>query len=584
MSQHRRKAQAQQRSNEILPKSPLLARIVSHLDPTFNGGLEVTLLRYQGNTLGDATQTYTVFPATPFFGATSYEFMGNNNNDFNDTQKSYGMWFVPPDVGVTVMVVFLDGDPSQGYWIGCIPPRFSNHMVPAIGASQNVDLTAEDRKKYNTTQPLPIGEVNKKWLKDNGNPDNPDGAKKPLHPIAEHFLEQGTLEDDIRGSTTTTSRREVPSAVYGISTPGPLDRRPGAKKASIGKNQSKTPAPVPVSRLGGTQFVMDDGDDRYQRKTPASTGPVDYADTLNGEKGDPTIPYNEYTRIRTRTGHQLLLHNSEDLIYIGNSRGTSWIELTSNGKIDIYAEDSISVHTQNDINFRADRDINFEAGRNVNIKATAEYQSPESLINEKKIIDANELDNGRVQIESAFNTNVLAGANLKIETRKYVNADDEEVDGNLDINIKGNTKLSSGTGEVEEKYRLDINTDGNVFITTTDSLDMYTENNNKFTAAFGATDILSGSNHTETASQIHMNGPQAAEAIESEVADVISDLSTHDNVRTLGTQIWSSTKYQTDVFQSIMRRVPMHEPWALHENFAPQILTPENTDRELGEE
>jgi hypothetical protein len=62
------------------------------------------------------------------------------------------------------------------------------------------------------------------------------------------------------------------------------------------------------------------------------------------------------------------MHNSEDLIYIGNARGTTWIELTSNGKIDIFAEDSISVHTKTDLNFRADRDINLEAVRNVNIK------------------------------------------------------------------------------------------------------------------------------------------------------------------------------------------------------------------------
>ena len=37
---------------------PYLARIISHLDPSFMGGLEVTLLREQGNTMGNNTQTY----------------------------------------------------------------------------------------------------------------------------------------------------------------------------------------------------------------------------------------------------------------------------------------------------------------------------------------------------------------------------------------------------------------------------------------------------------------------------------------------------------------------------------------------
>jgi len=604
MSQQRRRAQNQrQRLNESLPTSPILARVISHLDSKVMGGLEVTLLRNQGNTLGEDTETYSCWPAFPFFGYTGYEFQGLNNQDFNDTQKSYGMWMVPPDVGVTVMVVFIEGDPSKGYWIACVPPDFNNHMVPALGASTEVDLSKEDQQKYNTTQPLPVGNPNKKYMRDIGFPaENIDFLKKPVHPIADRFLEQGTLEDDIRGPTTTTARRDIPSAVYGISTPGPLDRRPGSKRARIGKNNNQTPAPVPVSRLGGTTFVMDDGDDRYQRKTPASEGPVDYADTLNDETGDPTIPYNEYFRIRTRTGHQILMHNSEDLIYIGNAKGTTWIELTANGKIDIYAEDSISVHTQTDINFRADRDVNIEAGRNINMKATAEYQSPDSLINEKKIQDAREFENGRIQFESAFNTNILVGANLKVETRKYKNIDDEDVDGNLDINIKGNTKIATGTGDVEDLYRLDINTDGNVFVTTTNNVDLYTEanvkiktggnldlntdGNNAYTAG-GSTDILSGGNHTETAARIDMNGPTARtaeEAVESNIAEVITDLILHDNVRTDGTQVWADTKYQTEIIKSIMRRVPMHEPWAQHEHLAPQIQTPNDTDRELGEE
>jgi hypothetical protein len=239
-----------------------------------------------------------------------------------------------------------------------------------------------------------------------------------------------------------------------------------------------------VSRLGGTQLVFDDGDDRYQRKKPAGTGGVEYADTLNGEKGDPEIPYNEYVRLRTRTGHQVLLHNSEDLIYIGNAKGTTWIELTSNGKIDIYAEDSISIHTEQDLNIRADRDINMEAGRNVNIKAAG----------------------GNFHAEASGNYQIYAGANGQL-------------------------------------------------------------------TAMATTNIFSGASHLETAPAIHMNGPAAAPA---------SPLSTHDNIKTKSSQPWAKKRYAEDApLKSIMKRVPMHEPWALHENNAPNLLTPKNTDRNV---
>lgn len=542
----------------------LLGKVVSVLDPTFNGKLKVTILRHMGNDPKTESQTYLVSPAFPFFGYTPFEAMGNNNEDFNDTQKSYGMWFVPPDIGVTVMCAFVDGDPSQGYWFACVPPSFANHMVPAIAGTTEVAITDADRKKYDTKQPLPTGDINKRFNTRDNEP-NPEKIKKPVHPIADRFLEQGTLDDDVRGVTTTTSRRQNPNSVFGISTPGPLDKRSNAKRMVIGAQESESPIPIPVSRLGGTQFVIDDGDERFLRKTSASDGPVDYADVAAGEKGNVEIPYNEYTRIRTRTGHQLLFHNSEDLIYVGNSKGTAWIELTSNGKIDIYAADSISIHSENDLNIKADRDINIEAGRNVNMKATAEYQS-ENVLHRKddsgnpipKIQDDAGIESGRIQIESAFNTNILIGANGKIETRTYENAAGTPTTGSLDINVAGNTRIEQ-------------------FL----NLDVKTGQRNSFTAGAN-TEILSTGQHIETASEIHMNGPQARTADD---ANTIEDLITHANIVTNTAVGWNQNKrYQEGLIRSIMKRVPMHEPWALHENLAPGFFTPASTDREIGGE
>jgi hypothetical protein len=529
MAQEKRSTYTAQIKKDV-GNGPYLARIISHLDPSFMGGLEVMLLRDTGNVPGEETQTFNVRCASPFFGYTGFEFMGQSTasttstggqksttqDAYNDTQKSYGMWMVPPDVGVTVLVVFIDGSPDKGYWIGCVPANFANNMVPAIGASKNVDYSSEDKRRLNTEQPLPVAEINRR-LNKTDNQTDPTNIKKPLHPIAERFLEQGLLEDDIRGSTTTSARREIPSMVFGISTPGPLDKRPNAKKSVVGtKNHQQNAF---VSRLGGTQFVMDDGDHRFVRKTPAGQGPVDYADVQAGEKGDPTLPFNEYFRVRTRTGHQILMHNTEDLIYIGNSKGTTWIELTSNGKIDIFAEDSVSIHTKNDLNILADRDINLEAGRNVNIKA-----------------------NNRLHAESVNDTEIVIGANGFITTK-----------GNLDINTTLANKFTAGT-----------------------STDLNSRTSNKFTAG-STTDILSGGNHTETAAIIHMNGPAASEAA---TAQTKQPLETRDNISIDPAQGWDKRYVDPEPIKSIMKRVPMHEPWPLHENFAPQTLTPRDTDRE----
>jgi hypothetical protein len=529
-----------------LDKGIYMAKIVGHLDPSYMGSLEVTLLRTDGNDPGDSTQTYVVKYANPFYGVTGYDYMGNNTqakngtqSGFDDTQKSYGMSFVPPDVGTTVLVMFVEGNPAEGFWLACVMDRFANHMVPAIGSSDKIDISAEDKTKYDYKpgQFLPVAEINR-LNNDNSTGSDIDKIKKPVHPMADRFLEQGLLVDDIRGTSNSTMRRDIPAMVFGISTPGPKDRREGSKRVSVGKKQSRSTSAVPISRLGGTTFVMDDGDDQYQRKKPASEGSPEYADLLAGEKGTPNIPYGEHFRIRTRTGHQILFHNSEDLIYIGNAKGTAWIELTSNGKIDIYSADSVSIHTENDLNIRADRDINLEAGRNINMKAIE----------------------GRVRTEAATNFEVLAGADGKLTIK---NNYEHVINGSTKITTKGDLDLSSG---------------GNNKFTSEGNTDLKSSGDNKFTAG-GKTDINSGGNHTETAAQIHMNGPGAAKAESAEKAEAIESIATHKNPLTDVEAGWKS-KYQKGTIESILKRVPMHEPWLLHENLAPNLLTPENTDRE----
>jgi hypothetical protein len=559
MAQEKRSTYSAQIKKDV-GTGPYLARIIGHLDPSFMGGLEVMLLRDTGNTPGEETQTYPVKCASPFFGYTGFEFMGKNTASvspqgeqksstqeaYNDTQKSYGMWMVPPDVGVTVLVIFINGDPSQGYWIGCIPPNFANNMVPAIAGSKQVDYDENDKRRFNTDSPLPVAEINKRLNKVNSQTD-PKSIKKPLHPIAERFLEQGLLEDDVRGTTTTSARREIPSMVFGISTPGPRDKRSGAKKSAIGTKDHQQNSFV--SRLGGTQFVMDDGDERFVRATPAGQGPVKYINVLEGtdaatgekvnEKGNPTLPLNEYFRIRTRTGHQLLMHNTEDLIYIGNSRGTTWIELTSNGKIDIYAQDSISIHTENDLNVRADRDINMEAGRNINMKAIS----------------------GRIQMEAGQDWNVLVGNDAKIT-----------VSQNFDLTAGSNTKLTTGSA-------LDISSGEKTKLTAGSGLDIGSGGPTKVTSN-GTLDIGAGGNIVVSGPRVDINGPAAEPAEIADSADTVSPLNPHINPSSRKSAGWTINKYQSGTVQSIMKRIPMHEPWPLHENFAPQTLNPSDTDRE----
>jgi len=511
---------------------PYIARVVSHLDKTYMGQLQVELLRTGSGNTPSESSLHRVKYMSPFYGVTPESAVGISPDDYNETQKSYGMWMVPPDVGTRVMVIFVDSNPKDGYWIGCIMDEAANFMVPGIAATQKVVEDPEADNAGNLGR-VPVAEYNKKADKSGEDAGqisvNPTNAYKPTHPFADILIEQGLVFDDSRGITTSSARREIPSMVFGISTPGPVDRRPGAKQAPIGKSEWKIPNAF-VSRLGGSTFVMDDGDDKWLRKTTASEGPPEYANLEDGETdGQPDLPHNELIRLRTRTGHQILLHNTEDLIYIGNARGTSWIELSSDGKIDIYAEDSISVHTKQDFNFYADRDFNIEVGRNFNLKVAERHQT--------------EVGMDKICI----------------------------VNGNVSIQVDG-TKDETVTGAVAQSFEatLDITTGDAVNITTGADLNLNVSGASVVSSSGDFT--ISAANTAIDGGNINFNSGIAGAAGTATAATPPEPLSTFEN----------PDEADGTLPESIMLRIPTHEPWPHHENLDPVNFKPEMTDREAG--
>ena len=343
---------------------PYIARVIKHADPYYLGGLEVELLKITeagsiGETLGQTTIAYY---ASPFYGVTNAAGLGKNDT-YSNTQKSYGWWAIPPDPGTLVLVTFPEGTREFAYWFACLPEKGMTFMLP--GGQPSTEQLSGPVPGDLRGKRLPAGEYNKAITKPNTN--NVIKYKRPVNDdFVNQLVEQGLVEDDIRGITSSSAQREFPSAVVGFSSPGPLDKRGGSPQGEAGIKESR--ATMHTSRLGSSSILIDDGDDKLIRKGAPEDTPYEYVNKeASGRGGDVTRPHNEMIRLRTRTGAQILMHTSEDLIYINNSRGTCWIEMSSNGKLDIYAQDSISVHSEVDINFVADRDINFEAGRNVNM-------------------------------------------------------------------------------------------------------------------------------------------------------------------------------------------------------------------------
>lgn len=481
---------------------PYLAIVKNHLDIGFNGALEVALIKgYTDDTDAVLGQYVKVKHLSPFAGNTSQQFNGPTNT-FNDTQKSYGMWMVPPDVNSVVMCFFIDGFISDGYWFGCVTDKFTNQMVPGIGSislpkTSVSTLLSSDQQQFFGDDPgpdpknpdpqypynyLPVAEINKNLVTDANTPPLP-----PVHvPFATQLANQGLLYDRVRGGTSSSARREAPSAVFGISTPGPFDTNTNyptgyqhRTDSYGGKGFEKS---IPTSRLGGNQFVMDDGD-------------------INGD--------NELIRLRTRTGIQILLHTTKDLVYISNSQGTSWIEMTSQGKLDIFCQDSVSIHSEADFNLRADRNFNIEAGQDVNIKAF-----------------------NNLNIDVSIDLNTLIAGNAKLTGN-----------GGIFLNSKGSI-LTTAAAEVGITGSI-INFSGPVQGTSADWL---------------------------------VPNPATSAASKTSTAIPINTLPYNQ----VGAGWGNNAQYKAGTFNTIVKRMPVHEPWSQHEDIDPVAFSSVNTDNTQG--
>ena len=216
-------------------------------------------------------------------------------------------------------------------------------------------------------------------------------------------------------------------------------------------------------------------------------------------------------RLRTKSGAQILLDESNGNVYIINKKGTGYVEIDDAGKIDVWANDSISVRSHKDINLRADRDFNIESGRHINIKAHKTSDSGQPS-----------------------------------DTTKILTS----VDGNLNLDVEGQVRIKTG---------------GNTKITSGSDFHLSTTGANHFTAS-ASTNIKSGGDHIETATNVHMNGPEAASASN------YGGLTVKANARgelyftnTLYTRNAETDKRNTEKVGTILTRFPSREPFARQE-------------------
>jgi hypothetical protein len=287
----------------------------------------------------------------------------------------------------------------------------------------------------------PVAEYNKA--------DPAINAQKPIRPrfedLHQGFVDQGLYSDFERGPSSSSARREAASKVFGFNTP-----------------------------RANCVYVDDD-------------------------------PTNEFIRLRTRSGTQILVHETNGYVYINSGSGNSWIEVSDDG-IDVYSKGSISMRAEQDFNVRADRNINLDAGVDVNISAG-------NNINDYAAVDHN--------TKAGKNINELAGA---------------------DINNKAIAKHNTEAATINRKSSSAIRDQ---------SAAIHMKSSGSFNQQAGTIN--------QKASAINRDG-----AIKDNGGSASAAASADSAVDALQTKTIAQADVPSGQIDSIVSRMPTHEPFALH--------------------
>lgn len=265
---------------------------------------------------------------SPFGGMVSSDKMTRGPGDHSTKGSvAYGMWALPK-VGAQGLVMCINGDPSRRVFVGCLPPMHSEHTMP-----------------------------HGRYIDGDGPFSSEEAPIEPLY---------SNLKKAFGDKTSSEYQsRAADCGVTGLNQDHIDNNLTGSKKkdSTSGYKQSRL-TPDKKSDLTGTVF---------DNQVYSLTTPGFHSISMDDSKDNGRI------RIRTGCGHNILLDDTNERIYINSAEGNNWIEIDQDGTIDIYASQSISIKSDTDINLTADKsirmhapDIHICADQNIRVTATNE--------------------------------------------------------------------------------------------------------------------------------------------------------------------------------------------------------------------
>lgn len=360
-----------------------LGMVVNTDDPMEEGRLQIFCPALNDNPKKIQHLPWAAY-VTPFGGSIKNSSFTRGTGDGTATSEGavhYGFWGVP-ELGAHVLVGCIDGDPRRRFWIGCIPEHQETHT-------------------------LFTGRFD--WSSGDGSPDGPlTSDKEPIQPLYDNltkaFLDRKAREWKTRGA----------------------DYQP----MSVAKDGNGSPSKNKGSDyLDDTYDEISAGEDDAWVKDVLGSHGYDWTSFKNAgpfksskvfgfsTPGFHSLsmddrPFNLRTKLRSATGHMILMDDTNERIYIMTNKGNNWIEMDSNGNVDIFSERRVSINSTSDINLTSAGSIRMHAGESIHMYAghndSTGDTGDEPLLTEPPI-------KGEIRIQSGTDLH-MTGRNIRQKT------------------------------------------------------------------------------------------------------------------------------------------------------------------------
>ncbi len=380
--------------------------------------------------------------ATPFGGTVQVGTMGRDDDQVAGP-VAYGMWGIPK-IGSQVLIMCLDGNPQTRIWIGCLHTQLATHTMPhgRFSYKTNADLPEEDEKPVG---PISTFELNIEPLHTNLRTAfgaAPSGKENFEFQSRGADFQVSGLGLEQADDTTSDVEDDQDETVTGssLSKTDVKTSRQGYQTSRIAPNQftSLTPRNLDntVTSIVSPGFHALSMDDRQE---------------------------NCRFRIRTTGGHQIIMDDTNERIYISTASGENWIEMDEKGNIDIFTSGKLSVHAEHDINFTSERSIRMYGKAGIHLKSDKEVRvTAENDISLKTNTAFRVEAKDDARISSAKNIHIKASEDILETTLRgtiHLKGTNLKLEGTTDSHLRGGSNLvmSGGSNASIKAGTVDLN-------------------------------------------------------------------------------------------------------------------------------